>query len=172
MKHIIYNSDPCDWDFEEERKHIAEETEKPLDEVTDSEVWKSIYHEIDSWYDCEKDNLNQWLESPVICLASLGLWNGRASGYKMMESNLNEILHASCGDTYEVYAENGNIHAKDAHHDGTNYYTFRMIRPSVSEASLDRFLGKVYDGEATERDIRRYTQSLAPFVSEIYGWKK
>ncbi len=88
-----------------------------------------------------------------------------------MGDNLNEILDAGQGDAYEVYQEDGDIKARDAHHDGTNYYTFRMVKPSVDDESLYEFLNKVYLDEADERDIDRYTQSLAPFVSEIYGWE-
>ena len=171
MKHIIYDSDPTDWNFEEARQNIADNTDTPMDEISDEAVWRSIDESITAWNEDEHANLNKPLDGRIICLASLGLWSGRAQGYRMMGDNLNEILDAGQGDYYEVYQEDGNIKARDAHHDGTNYYTFRMIRPFVSEASLDRFLCKVYDGKANERDIRRYTQSLAPFVSEVYGWK-
>ena len=134
-------------------------------------MWEYLDDRIRTWNEDEHANLNKPLDGRVICLASLGLWSGRAQGYRMMGDNLNEILDAGQGDCCEVYQEDGNIKARDAHHDGTNYYTFRMIRPSVSDESLYRFLDKLIDGKATRRDIRRYTQSLAPFVSEIYGWK-
>ena len=84
-----------------------------------------------------------------------------------MGNNLNEILTASIGDLYEVYFDGHNIKAKDTHHDGTNYYEFRLIR---NDRNIDILLEKIYNDDFSRQDINNYTRSLAPYIREVYGW--
>ena len=137
-------------------------------DVTDDEICKQRI-ELSQWdYDDEyKYNLNKTLPNRILCIADLGLWQGRKTGYKLLGDNLNEILTVAQGDYYKVYYDGYNVRAEDNHHDGTNYYTFRVIKDNVN---IDNLLNKLYNGTATNNDINNYTKSLKSEIKSIYGW--
>lgn len=159
MKKIIWTNDVCLEDYEDyfRKEGIVDEEEKI----------KKMYllNELD--FEAEMMNLDIELPGKILVIASLGLWNGRRSGYKIMGNNLNEILTASIGDLYEVYFDGHNIKAKDVHHDGTNYYEFRLIR---NDRNINILLEKIYNDDFSRQDINNYTRSLAPYIREVYGW--
>ena len=159
MKKIIWTNDVCLEDYEDYFKEegIMDEEEK----------MKKMYFLNELDFEAEMVNLDVKLPGKILVIASLGLWNGRRSGYKIMGNNLNEILTASIGDLYEVYFDGYNIKAKDTHHDGTNYYEFRLIR---NDRNIDILLEKIYDDDFSRQDINNYTRSLAPYIREVYGW--
>lgn len=169
MKHTIFNNDSTVFDFEEMRNEISENNDIPAEDISDEAVWDYISHSIENWYDDERINLNQELDNFVICIADLGLWNGRRSAYKLLGKNLNGILY-NTGDSYEVYVEDGEVKARDAHHDGTNYYTWRVLKNGLSNAKVNDLLDSIVEGDAEEK-IKKYTKSLAPYVKRIYGFK-
>jgi len=159
MKKIIWTNDVYLEDYED---YFREEG------ITDKEEkMKEMYllNELD--FEAEMVNLDIKLPGKILVIACLGLWNGRRSGYKIMDNNLNEILTASIGDLYEVYFDGHNIKAKDAHHDGINYYEFRLIR---NDRNIDILLEKIYNDDFSRQDINNYTKSLAPYIKEVYGW--
>ena len=159
MKKIIWTNDVYLEDYED---YFREEG------ITDKEEkMKEMYllNELD--FEAEMVNLDIKLPGKILVIACLGLWNGRRSGYKIMDNNLNEILTASIGDLYEVYFDGHNIKAKDTHHDGTNYYEFRLIR---NDRNIDILLEKIYNDDFSRQDINNYTRSLAPYIREVYGW--
>jgi hypothetical protein len=169
MKHTIFNSDSTAFDFEEMRKEISENNDVPVEDISDEAVWDYISHSVENWYDDERLNLNQELDNFVICIADLGLWNGRRSAYKLLGKNLNSILY-NTGDSYEVYVEDGEVMARDSHHDGTNYYNWRVLKSGLSNVKVNDLLDSIVEGDAEEK-IRKYTKSLAPYVKRIYGFK-
>ena len=138
-EHIIYDSDNCEYDD----------------------------YGYCSDFDDEVGNLHKELDNRIIVIADLGLWNGRHSGYKVIGSNLNDIMYQSTDGNYKVWFDGHNIKAKDSHHDGYNYYEFREIKSGVN---IDILKNKIYNGTFTRRDINRYTTSLGKYVKEIYGW--
>ena len=159
MKKIIWTNDIYLEDYED---YFREEG------ITDKEEkMKKMYLSNELDFEAEMVNLDVKLPGKILVIASLGLWNGRRSGYKIMGNNLNEILTASIGDLYEVYFDGYNIKAKDTHHDGTNYYEFRLIR---NDRNIDILLEKIYDNNFSRQDINNYTRSLAPYIKEVYGW--
>lgn len=159
MKKIIWTNDIYLEDYEDyfREEGIMDEEEK----------MKKMYLSNELDFEAEMVNLDIKLPGEILVIASLGLWNGRRSGYKIMGNNLNEILTASIGDLYEVYFDGHNIKAKDVHHDGTNYYEFRLIR---NDKNIDILLEKIYNDDFSRRDINNYTRSLAPYIKEVYGW--
>ena len=117
----------------------------------------------------EKMNLNKQLNNNIIILADLGLWNGRKSAYKIVDTNLNSIFDIGNFDDAHWYADRHNIRCTEHHHDGTNYYLFREFKkPEYKEIVCS----KQYNGTLTSKDITRYTRSLRPYVTEIYVWKE
>lgn len=121
----------------------------------------------DYYLDDEKMNLNKNLENSIICIADLGLWNGRKSGYIILGNNLNNIFDIPNFDNIHWYADKYNIKCTEHHHDGTNYYLFRELKNPKYKQIVCK---KIIDGTLMSKDITRYTKSLKPYVSEIYGW--
>ena len=119
----------------------------------------------------ERMNLNIPLNSKVICIADIGLWNGRRHGYKMMGTNLNSLLQFmdSC-DYAEFFCDNYDVRGRQSHHDGTHFLLYRQLKPTLSEQQLENFLDKLYYGTLKKGDISRYTLSLRPLVAKVYGW--
>lgn len=127
-------------------------------------------------YDCdcailrvedERINLNKKADGLIIGIASLGLWNGRVSGYKIFDDNINSILFTDC-DFVEWYGDGKDIKSTMCHHDGTNYITYRIIKEDKNIENLTR---KLYNNdEVSDEMIEKYTKSLYPSVSEVYGW--
>jgi hypothetical protein len=164
----IYNADTYEvYTDEEIKEQLQEWQEISAEEITQEMIWEERNYLADRDYQCEQDSLDLTINNQILCIADLGLWTGRKSGYKALSNNLNSILSASVGDYYHLYYDGYNIRAKDSHHDGTNYYLFRELKTDTNYQIL---LDKLYSGTATQADINRYTKSLRPYVKEIYGW--
>lgn len=168
IKHMIWTNE-FDPKYENDyRQSVAEREGKPVSEVTDDEMWSEFHHLTDLYYGDERTNLDQPLDGRILMIASLGLWTGRHTGYKLTDSrNLNGVLEGYCGDFVTVGSDGHNIIASDAHHDGTNFYTFREVR---EDRNIEVLLEKLYAGTAKRSDINRYTRSLAGKVGAVYGW--
>ena len=136
--------------------------------VDDSRVTYEVYDRIDMEFDDEQSNLFKILDGRILCIADIGRWNGRRSGYKILGNNLNEVLTCGIGcDEKEVYCDAYNVYAQGYHHDGSNSVEFREIR---EDRNIDNLLDKLYNNEeVTRREINYYTRSLRPYIKEIYG---
>ena len=65
--------------------------------------------------------------------------------------------------------EKGDLRAEAAHHDGTNYYLYRVFKDNVTEDQIEDFKDKVYHGTLTEKDIDKYTHRLGDDIAKVYG---
>ena len=141
----------------------------PEIEQTDETITDKIYDNIDRWFDDETENLHKPLEGRILAIASMGLWNGRRTGYKILDNNLSEVLTSTIGcDEKEVYFDGHNIKAEGYHHDGHNYVEFREIR---EDKNIDKLLNKIYDNEPISRsELNYYTKPLGKYVKQIFGW--
>lgn len=113
---------------------------------------------------------NVMTDCPIMIIADLGLWSGRKSGYKMVNSRCIADCFKLGDDEFKIYTDRYNLLATGIHHDGVNHYLFREIKPSISENAFENFLDKLYSGEATSADITRYTRSVRPLITERYGF--
>jgi len=166
MIKIIYNSDSYNNYTDSDIIEQLRENDIKLDDITEQMILNEQFmSQID--FEDEEGNLNLELPHKIICIANLGLWNGKHTGYKILGYNLKEILYQAQGDYYKVYYDGYNIKATDIHHDGTNHYTFRMIKPNMN---IELLLTKLYNGTAQATDINNYTTSLRKYAKEIYGW--
>ena len=136
--------------------------------VDDNRVTDEVYDRIDMWFEDEESNLYKQLDGRILAIASMGLWDGRKSDYKILGDNLNEVLTTSIGcDEKEVYCDAYNVYAEGYHHDGRNYVEFREIR---EDRNIENLLDKIYSGQpVTRREINYYTKSLRPYVKAVYG---
>lgn len=164
------------WTREEEEKQkqaikecLIEDAENFGEEVDLSEehIEQRFLDDLDMFYDDERINLDYELPNNIIAIGSVGKWNGRFQTGKVMGTNLNEILNGFNCDDISVTYDRYNVHSALAHHDGTNYMTYRMIKEGVDgDWLLDK---QIYGGGLSKNDISRYTQSLVPFIKKIYG---
>ena len=132
----------------------------------------SLMHEINADYlDDERMNLNIQMPREIIIIGDLGLWNGRFSGYKVVESgNVKDCLFSDC-DYNEWYVDvRGDMRCTAIHHDGANHYLYRAVRETATDDQLDRLKNLIYHGKATRRDIERVTERLGDKIGDVYGW--
>lgn len=129
MKRVIFNDNVCDY-LEACKSDIIDNLESNGEEVNDNTIYEEAQRLIN--FDCEdlKEALKIYDKQHnrrVLGIASLGLWNGRFKGGKILD-NLSSALNA-CEDTNTLYCErkNGTLKLKAIHHDGTNYFSFYEI---------------------------------------------
>lgn len=167
-KRIIWsnmNINPDDW--KEGYKEIAEENGWEEDTDDENNLWNYIYEELDHYIDDERMNLDVTTDGRILVVADLGLWYGRRQGYRILDGNVKNILSADV-DYVEWYSDGYNIKATAAHHDGTNYYEYRVIR---EDRNIQNLLDAIDNGEEiTRKKLNYYTRSLEPYVRRVYGW--
>ncbi len=173
MKRIIWSNTDLEVndDWREAYKEFLEinNMDVPL-KIDDYDVEAYMCETNDMYLDDERMNLNKALDGRVLVIADLGLWDGRKQGYKILGKNLNNIfdINSSGFDYAEFYGDGYNIKGIEHHHDGTNYYEYRVIR---EDRDIDKLLDAIYNGEeVTRKKINYYTRSLYKDVAEIYGW--
>ena len=122
------------------------------------------------WFEDEKRQLALCSEGPVIAIADIGRWNGRCGGYREINS-LESVMYTSC-DNQRIYVDtNGDLRKEESHHDGNNSVLYRYWKDGLTHAQRENFLGKLYGGKVTQRDITRYTRKAGLAIAGVYGWK-
>lgn len=165
----IINDDLAEYDFNEVKDTLAEELNKERENIDNNDVWEYIYNDIEYSYDEGLRDLNVDTEGEIIAIASMGLWNGRCSGYAILDkNNLKEILYCGNKDFNHLYYDGFNVYKKAIHHDDTNHIMFREVRPDVD---IEKLCDKIYNNEPISKaTLNRYTRSLRRYVKQIYGW--
>lgn len=134
----------------------------------DDELYEWICDMNYRYLDDERMNLDKIVDGRILVIADLGLWNGRVTGYDIIESrNIKDILYAKA-ELGEWYSDGYNIRSKQYHHDGTNYLEYRIIR---EDRNIDNLLDDIYNQKLiTRKKLNYYTKSLHPAVAKVYGW--
>lgn len=168
-KRIIWSNiglDPDDW--KEDYKEIAEINGWDEDTDDSENLWRYVQETNAMYLDDERANLNVKIDGRILVIADLGLWDGRHQGYKILKDNVSEILYDRDAEYAEWYSDGHNIKATVHHHDGTNYYEYRVIREN---RNIQNLLNAIYNGdEITRKMLNYYTKSLHPYVAKVYGW--
>lgn len=130
-------------------------------------------HELNAEYlDDERRNLDIQFSQPILVIGDLGFWNGRAQGYKMVNSgNIRDCLYSDTDMTEWYVDKNGDLRADAIHHDGTNHYLYRVFKRGVSDAQIENLQNKIYCRRATRTDITRVTQRLGDSIAAVYGFR-
>lgn len=164
-KYIIWSNDFSA--IEELKNDILNETP----DYSENEAYTIAEETNNEYIDDERANLNIRLTTSIIIIADIGRWNGRFSGYSMVESgNIRDCLYSNC-DTIEWYVDKlGDLRCTEHHHDGTNYYLYRAVKETVSDDSLYYFQSLIYNNKATRNHINRYTYRLGDEIGKVYGW--
>ena len=166
MEHIIWsNTDINVADY-------ADFLQEEYPEVTDPDKQYELCCALnDDYLDDERTSLSVVLRHAIICIADLGLWTGRRSGYKMIEScNISDCLYDPACDYCTWYVDRYNdLRFIGTHHDGNNHYLYRELR-DLSDKQMENFLEKLHTGNLLRRDINRYTTSIGSHIQRVYGW--
>ena len=164
-KHIIWSS--LNLELEEWRGFLEEE----YPDRTEEEYY-SLMHELnDGYLDDERANLNVQLSTPILVCADLGLWNGRKSGYRMIDSgNIRDCLSSGFDDVEWFVDKKGDLRSTAVHHDGRNHYLYRAVKEHVPDWQVERLQNKLYEGTASEADIDRVTRRLGEEIASVYGF--
>ena len=104
----------------------------------------------------ELDSYNN--SNGYMVIASLGLWNGRKTGYRV----INDVADIPFHDYTTIYKYRGEMVIKDSHHDGTNYYLIRRIKSNFDTLNVDdKFYAHIYNNKCKlENLINYYTEKL------------
>ena len=166
QKHVIWSD--IDMDFDDWRDDLKEQ----YPNASEDELMSLMYEINNDYLADERWNLDIQLPRSIIVIGDLGLWNGRAHGYKMIESgNIKDCLYSDC-DMNEWYVDKlGDLRCKAIHHDGTNYYLYRAFRDNVTDSQIERLQDKIYEGTVTRQDITRVTKRLGDDIGAVYGWR-
>lgn len=155
MRKVVYST------FDENVDCFYEWTKEEHPDFDETSLWDVVndcltmeYQDVCERYDVE-------LSGDIVCIATLGLWNGAFAGYKVLRgNNIKDCFETEC-DSAEWYIDRyGNLRAEAIHHDGRNAYLYRELRTDLSEVQVENFFWKLYTGKATSRDVSRYTVSI------------
>jgi hypothetical protein len=173
MKHIIWS----DMDvINDESLEYAKETLLDCyeeEEITDDRLEEFLYQDNSDMFDYEVDDLSSVEETAgeIIAIADMGLWNGRRTGYKLLDSRkvsdcLTKITHYDFNEFY--VDEHGELRSTHVHHDGTNHVLYRSLKPELTYEQVDEFTSSLYYGK--EVDIDEYTDKVGTLVAKFCGW--
>jgi hypothetical protein len=175
-KYIVWSNFDLDIDdgWREAYAECAEINRWDYDPDDEYAIYEYMVETNAMYLDDERMNLDIEISRPIIAIADLGLWNGRFSGYKELNStNINACLDTfdSC-EYHEWYVdEDGDLRCRAAHHNGTNYVLYRAYKDDVTESQIHDFHGKIYDGVVTQEDIDAITRRLGDEIANVYGWE-
>lgn len=140
-------------------------------DMNDSELNELMYEINQNNLSDQRINLDILLNRPIIVIADLGFWNGRKSGYKVIESgNISDCLYSDCDYNKWYVDKYGDLRCTAVHHDGTNYYLYRSFKDSASERQINRLKDLIYEGKVCRKDILRVTDRLGDRIGRVYGW--
>lgn len=165
-KNIIWSD--IDLDFDEWKEDLKSE----YPEMNDDQLYNLMCEINGGYLEDERINLDIQLSKPIIIIADLGLWNGRKSGYKIIDSgNIKDCLYSDC-DSNEWYVDQkGDLRCTAIHHDGTNHYLYRVIKDEATENQVNKLLNLIYFDKAIRSDIVRVTNCLGDDIGKVYGWE-
>lgn len=140
-------------------------------DLTDEQIYNAVLGENAQYLDDERANLNISVDEPILVIGDIGRWNGRVNGYKIIQSgNISDCLCTE-GDSAEWYVDReGDLRCETRHHDGVNYYRYRVFKTGISEEEKETLLDNIYNGVVNEEEIRKTTRRLGDDIAKVYGW--
>ena len=171
-RHIIWsnmNLEADDWrDSYKEYLEINGLDDDPNDE---NKLYEYMVEVNDDYLSDERRNLDIQFSQPIIVIGDLGRWNGRVTGYKMIDSgNIKDCLYSDTDYTEWYVDKYGDLRANAVHHDGANCYLYRVFKDGVTDTQIENLQDKIYNGKATRADITRVTKRLGDEIAEVYGF--
>jgi len=128
--------------------------------------YERYMEDCDMYLDDERGNLDIKVEGCIVAFLDLGLWDGRHQGGGIIGSNVKDILRSEC-DYLDWYCDRYNVHCRASHHDGTNYYLYRVAK---SREQAENLINAIAYKGMTKEQFMKVTKSLRPYVAKVYGW--
>ena len=171
-RHIIWSNQNLDVDdWREDYKEFLEANELDDDPNDEQALYEWMEETNYDYLSDERVNLNVQLSQPIIVIGDIGRWNGRVSGYKMIDSgNIKDCLYSDTDYTEWYVDKYGDLRADAVHHDGTNHYLYRVFKDGVTDTQIENLQDKIYNGKATRADITRVTKRLGDDIAGVYGF--
>lgn len=171
-RHIIWsnmNLEADDWrDSYKEYLEINGLDDDPNDE---NKLYEYMVEANDDYLSDERRNLDIQFSQPIIVIGDLGRWNGRVTGYKMIDSgNITDCLYSDTDYTEWYVDKYGDLRANAVHHDGANCYLYRVFKDGVTDTQIENLQDKIYNGKVTRADITRVTKRLGDEIAKVYGF--
>lgn len=161
-KLLIWSNDLSDYNESTFVDMIRERREDPAYNPTEVELSEEFDEYVTATYESLEYDLNIDLPNCILQIADLGLWYGRKKCYGLRGDRLKNVLKAFKYDYCKLYCDRYNLKGRDIHHDGTNHYTFRVLRKDIDP---DKFMDRLkYGGGYSESTMKKYTRSLKPYV--------
>lgn len=105
-------------------------TEDERDEITDHNIWEERYFLDECDWEEAKVVLNKYFNNAnkLICVGSVGRWNGIFSGGFIFDT-LDELMNKATEDCYywKFYDENGHLFLHCSHHDGSCSFEIKEL---------------------------------------------
>lgn len=177
-KRIIYTNDPYDFNEEDMRESWLESAEAnnwdiPEDGPSDDQIWQEWYNQNErDWDDIEGELKYHNERGSYLIIASLGLWNGRFDGGKIIDGYLTEAIKACFEDFNRVYWQDKNLKVSAVHHDGTNYFIIKKLTDKGIKFYNNHYYD--YDDRILHQKLFKdahYSHSV-DFFAKLYGWVK
>ena len=160
---IWTNDDYSEW----ERCMLIDYPDEASREEEGIEINYERYHEdCDTYLDDERANLDVEVDGCIVAFGVLGLWDGNHNAACTFGNKVKNILKSEC-DYLDWYCDRYNVRCRASHHDGTNYYLYRVAKDREQAKRLVDAIA--YEG-MTEEQFRKSTKSLRPYVAKVYGW--
>lgn len=164
-RHVIWSN--YGLDYEDWRDDLGAE----YPDLSEDERISLMYEINGDYLDDERANLNVQLSQPILVVGDLGLWNGRRMGYKEIPSgNIRDCLYSDTDYSTWYVDRLGDLRCDAIHHDGTNFYLYRVYKDSASPSQIELLKEKLYRGIATRADITRVTRRLGDDIAKVYGF--
>ena len=175
--HLIYTDHPYDFNNDEMKEVWIEEQwyltgEEPEEDPTEDQLWET-WNDLceQSWDDIQGECKFANETGTYLVIASLGLWNGRFDGGKIISGQLDEVIQRCFEDYNRVYMESRNLQISATHHDGTNYFTIKKLTPKGEEYA-ERHGWDMSDRELHKRLFKdSHYSHCVRFFADLYGWK-
>ena len=118
-----------------------------------------------------RDNLDIWLDRPILAIAQYGMWGRTKTGVCEIGSNsIKDCLYSNDDKVTWFLDSQGDLRCDGEHEVGTNHYLYRTWKEDVTPRQKQMMMQRVIEGKPVERDIANITRSLGKEICRQYGW--
>lgn len=118
-----------------------------------------------------REDLDIWLDRPILLIARYGLWNGtRTSVSEIGSNNIKDCLYSNDDKVTWFLDSQGDLRCDGEHEIGTNHYLYRTWKDDVTPRQKQMMMQRVSEGKPVERDIANLTRPIGKEICKQYGW--
>ena len=165
FEYVIWSNEYLDW------ADWQEAFDGEFDHCSEEEKFQLMNNLNNDYLEDDRREMDVSVGSPIIIIADIGKWDGRHTGYRILESgNLKDCLYTEL-DGVAWYVDNkGDFRMDGFHHDGHNYYLYRKFKEGIDDDVREDFCEKILEHTLTEEDIEAVTERLGDDIAKIYGF--